>query len=497
VIDPAIRAAWVASLASQPAAAGLDLDRFANGHAPQLEVLQALRRERRVLLMMARQTGKSWSLAGGHIDRALWRPGSTNLAFGLTGPAVRNVWWEPVWKPACRRWGGVEGRDYQHVETTLTTRWGNGSRTLCTGTDDVRHIQNVLGGRLDGSLVTVDEMQSQGGDVVRTLLGSILPPMLTGRSTLVLAGTLPEVPGGPWWDEAQKPSWWQRSWGRLSNVHTPEASQTLEQHLADNALTVDDPQIQRDWFGNRNAFDPNARAYFYRPEVNGYTPPRPAWLDRIALHGGTAFAADPWPGVTQFSAAIDPGAGDPMGVTILGWGPGTKVQHLFDWVSRRDARLALDVVVSILAAARDHLGGHPARAWQYRYDTNSQNEIQAFSASHGIPSIKAATKVDMPGQIRRMNNELSRGQLQVIVGSNLEQDMLAARLDQSKLGNGQWHWKSQYHPTASECARYALAGYWDTPAPVAPSKPLADPFAEEQRLRKLAEPMAPWQKRNR
>jgi hypothetical protein len=280
-------------------------------------------------------------------------------------------------------------------------------------------------------------------------------------------------------------------------VHTPEASNTLEQHLADNSLTLEDPQIQRDWFGNRSAFDPNARAYFYRPEVNGYSPPRPAWLDSIPLHGGTAFAATPWPGITQFSAAIDPGAGDPMGVTILGWGVGTKVQHVFDWVSKRDARLPLDAVVAILAAARDHIGGDPRRAWQYRYDTNSQNEIQAFSASHGIPSIKAATKVDMPGQVRRMNNEFSRGQLQVIVGSNFAQDCLSARLDQTKLGNGQWQWKSEYHPTASECARYALAGYWEVQPPAPKAQPVADPFEEQQRLAALSEPMAPWQRKRR
>lgn len=458
---------------------GFDIEAFAGEHARQLEVLRALRRESRVLLMMARQTGKSWSLFGGHVDRALSRPSTTNLFFGLTGPSVRNTFWEPVWKPLCHKLS----LPVENYDTTMTARWGNGSRTLFSGTDDVRHVQNVLGGRLDGSMVTVDECQSQPSAVFRALLRTILPPMLTPASTLVLAGTIPEAPGGPWWDEAQKDSYWQRSWGRLDNVHTPEAASTLVAHLAANGLTELDPQIQRDWFGNRNAFDPNARAYRYRVEVNSYRPERPAWVDAIKLKSGEAFGSDPWIGIDTFSVALDPGGSDPCGLTILGWGKAGKVQHLFDWVSAYNAQLSLDDMVDVARAARDALSSRARGPWQWRYDTNSQMEINAFANSHAIPSIKAASKQDMAGQIRRTNNLMQNGTLSVIEGSNLHQDFIIARLlDPNVPSKG---WTSDYHPTASECCRYALAGFWEREQPVV-VKPPTDPFeAEAARRRQL------------
>jgi hypothetical protein len=471
----------LAALRARSDARGFDIAAYCAGHMPQYDVITAARSQSRMLLMMARQTGKSWSICGAHGDRAILRPGSTNLFFGLTGPSVRNTFWEPVWKPACQKWKWA----VDNLDTTMTARWANGSRTLFSGTDDVRHVQNVLGGRLDGSLVSIDECQSQPRGVLTAMLTSILPPMLTPTSTLLLAGTIPEAPGGPWWVESQKSSWWQRSWGRLDNVHTPEARVQLDAHLEANGLTELDPQIQRDWFGNRNAFDPLARAYHYREERNGYVPTRPPWVDRLVLKSGKAWGADPPAGIDVFSVALDPGASDPCGVVILGWSSrtGGPVYHLFDWVSEYNARLSLDDMVDVVRQARDAIGG---RNWQYRYDTNSQNEINAFQHSHGIPSIKAAQKMDMAGQIRRTNNMLGNASLVVIRDSNLAQDFVTARLDKVKLGDGKYDWTNDYHPTASECARYALAGFWDA-LPV--SKPMAhaDPFEAEMARKRALE----------
>ena len=139
-------------------------------------------------------------------------------------------------------------------------------------------------------------------------------------------------------------------------------------------------------------------------------------------------------------------------------------------------------MVDVVRHVRDALG--PGRAWQYRYDTNSQQEINAFAHSHGIGSIKAAAKADFPGQLRRTNNLLSNGTLAVIEGSNLATDFVSARLtDPNQPSKG---WSNDYHPTASECARYALAGYWEEQKPaVVPPKPV-DPFEAEVRARAAA-----------
>lgn len=477
------------------------IEAYAGEHRRQLEVLQEMRVARRLLLMMARQVGKSWIICGGLIDRSLSGSDILSLFFGLNGVAVRKNFWEPVWKRILIRF------EIPHVnnEAQMSTRFANGSQVLLTGTDDLRHVQNVLGMRLDRSMIAIDEAQSQPPGVLTAMLTDILPPTLTETSTLVLAGTIPKAPGGVWWKEAQKPSWKQFSWGRVrligddtmplerrlvaENPHTPEAPQVLIQHMKDNNLTLEDPTIQKDWFANREAFDPNERGYFYREKVNGYHPVVPAWLAGLKAHlvewgkkreinfPPNVFAAEPWTGIDTFSVAIDPGANDPAGIQCWGWGKRCpKIQQLFDWTSEWNARLTW---ADLMEIGRFLQRAYPTHLWFY--DTNSENELNTFDREYGVPAIRAARKLDKKGQIRKTNDSLKDGTIQVIIGSSLETDYLSAILDKDKLSNDQWDWTNDYHPTASECGRYLMAPWWDNYQPPKKDQPKPDPFEAEQR----------------
>lgn len=490
------------ALEQQAIAACFSIEAYAGQHRRQLEVMQAMRECARLLLMMARQVGKSWIICGGLIDRSLTRPDTTSLFFGLNGVAVRKNFWEPVWKKILTRF------EIPHTnnETQMATRFPNGSQVLLTGTDDLTHVQNVLGMRLDGSMVAVDECQSQKPGVLKALLTDILPPTLTPTSTLVLSGTIPKAPGGVWWKEAQKPSWKQFSWGRVrligddsmplerrivaENPHTPEAPAVLIQHLADNNLTIDDPTIQKDWFANRDAFDPNERGYFYREKINGYHPVVPAWLADLKAHmlawaqkhelqrfPPNVMAAEPWPGIDTFSVAIDPGKFDPAGIQCWGWGKRTnKIQQVFDWTSEWNARLTWADIMEVGRFVQMHF-----KATHWFYDTNSENELNTFGREYGVPVIAAARKLDKKGQIRKTNDSLKDGTIQVMIGSSLEADYLSAILDKDKLSNDQWDWTDEHHPTASECGRYLLAPWWDNYQPPKKDLPKPDPFEAEQR----------------
>lgn len=490
---------------------------MADGHLRQQEFTEACQRLRRVLIMCARQVGKSWGIGQAMVRRSLNVPGSQSVFFGLNGVAVRDNFWRPVLKVLLARWQ-VPHTPWER----MVVEFPNGSRILCTGTDDLTHVQNVLGNRFKGALLAVDEMQSQKQAIIRELLGSILPPTLTPESTIVLAGTIPPVPGGVWWELGKQPSWAQFGWGRVElaepmpaelspeeqlvhlerhlvslNPHTPEAPQVLIDHLRDNRITVSDATVQRDWFGNKGAFDARERGYHYRSEVNGYgidTPGRlhvtPGWL--AELHAimvnklkipPTAMAAVPWEGIDQFSVAIDPGAKDPCGIQCWGWGKKTsKIQQVFDWTSAWNARLNWSDIMTIGAFVQRHFRTH-----LWHYDTNSENELNTFDREYGVPAIRAADKRDKKGQIRKTNDKLKDGTIQVMLGSSLEADYLSAQLDPDKLAHDQWDWTDDYHPTASECGRYLLVPWWNQYKPPAPPAPKLDPFeAEAERMRRMA-----------
>lgn len=452
--------------------------------------------------MCARQSGKSQGDDGILMDAGILRPNSTNLILGLNGPHIRTNNWEPIWSRLFDRFSGLQG--VVPNEARMMSRFPNGARVFMSGTDDAKHIKNLLGGRIEDGVVIVDECQDQGA-VLDELLDSILPPMMGMRARLILSGVFPEVPAGRFWRESgwverdgayvQEPlrNWSTHNWGRLANVHTPDAREVLNRYLADTGLTEDDPQIQRDWFG-RPVFDPTATAYRYRAEINGYVPALPDWLieayttkrdsvrDRELLYAhpmqeaddGARFgmlAADPLPGVNVFALALDPGS-EVDRASIQGWGWGTSahdVQHVFDWTSPRGARLTTGQMFAVLGFAYrifTRLGG----VVKCRYDAgSSQNTIDNLLTDYGIPLVLAAKKSDLKGQVDRNNDLLQQGRCKAMRGSALEQDYQRARWNKEALARSQYEWAGSWHPDPSEAGRYALQDYFD--AFVAPKAP--------------------------
>lgn len=493
------------------------LKAFAGDHADQYAFITD--RSHRIHGMCARQTGKSQGDGAIMLDSGLTRPQSTNLFLGLNRPAVRTNVWEPIW---CRLWDRFDGLDPEWLyDGAMVTRFPNGARCLFGGTDDMRHIKNLLGGRIEDGVVIVDECQDQV--VLDELLDSTLPPMMGKNARLILTGVFPEVPAGRFWRESgwveredgwhQEPKggWSHHNWGRLANVHTPDAREVLDRYLADTGLSEEDPQIQRDWFG-RPAFDPLATTYHYRRERNSYTPIAPDWAEmawasgkcdrghalafchpmRTDKDGGRygMMAAEPMPGVCMFALALDPGSNSDR-ASIQGWGWGKQsriMQHVFDWTSQRKARLTTGQMFAVLGLAYRMLakaGGRLGGVVQCRYDAgSSQNTIDNLQRDYAIPLVRAAKKSDLKGQIDRNNTMLEEARAMVMQGSALEQDYSRARWDKSSREHGQYKWAAAWHPDASEAARYAMQDYFDAyqePEPV-PTDPMEVHRAEVREM---------------
>lgn len=482
------------------------LEAFCGDHVKQRAFTED--RTHRVHVMCARQSGKSQGDDAILLDSGLTRPQSTNLILGFNGPHIRNNNWVPIWKRLWDRFGGLNP-DWHH-ETTMVTTFPNQARVLFGGTDDTKHIKNLLGGRIEDGVVIVDESQDQ--PVLDELLDSILPPMMGMNARLILSGVIPEVPAGRFWRESGwtldektgryvqsgKRGWSRHNWGRLDNSHTPDARAVLDRYLDDTGLTEDDPQIQRDWFGVP-AFDPTATAYRYLRERNGYVAEDAEWLaavyisqrdtarDRPLLYAHPMkadkrdarfglMAAKPAFGVKYFSFAIDPGANSDR-VSIQGWGWGEQsreVQHIFDWTTPRGAQLTTGQIFAMAGLVNRMFSGGIV---SWRYDAgSSQNTIDNLLNDYGIPVILAAKKSDLKGQVDRNNDLLSQGRARVMVGSALEQDYQRARWDRSALEHQQYRWASSWHPDPSEAARYALQDYFDAYKPPKEESVFNDPL---------------------
>ena len=466
----AIPRSLLAELARRADGPRFDLRAFCGDHAGQLSV--AACRDPFIHIMCARQSGKSWICDGILMDNGFNAPASTNLLLGLNGPAVKLNNWVPVWKRQLCGRAGIP--DHWHNETDRITTFPNGSRVCFAGTDDLRHVTKFLGNRLANGVIIIDEAQSQPPEVLKYLLTNVLPPMLTPTTRVILAGVLPDVPAGRFYELAHPPGapwpctckgWRHFEWGRAANVHTPEAMDQLKRYMELHALTVDDPQIQRDWYMQR-VWDTSATAYRYRQERNGYRPRVPSWLAAYDWESFRVKAAEPHPGITNFTFGIDPGGGDRTSIVGWGWGDHThEVQQVFEAVTPRDTPVPLSEIASTLAVGVEH---YPTD--DIYWDPGSGSlEIDTFGTDYGIPLVKAANKTDFPGQVRRNNDLLTKGWLRVIIGSALEEDYQRARFDSEARGRGQWKWSSQWHPDPSEAARYALAGYWS--AYVEPEQP--------------------------
>lgn len=511
------------------------IESYAGSHKYQLEVLRTARTARRILLMMARQAAKSWTIAGAMLDRCL--SGRIRCLFlGLTGEAVRENFWVSVWKPLCDQL--PEGSVRHNEMRMLTVFAKTGARVSIAGADDTAHIKRYLGNRFAGrSMICCDEAQSQKAAVLRELLENVLPPMLTPETLLMLSGTIPEVPAGPWWDESLKDSWLAFCWGRVRvtddaqdetsvawehtertvsdegvvtegekrtvyltavNTHTPEAPQVLVAHMRDNGLDLHDPQIQRDWLGNKT-FDLTAQAYRYVTSKNGYRHEQAAWVEEIwdprlwekhgiempARKGVQILAAAPDPGIDRFSFALDPaGTSDRLSIEGVGWGKGIRhVQHVFELVTPKASAWTQGQWAVVASVANRHY----AKA-QWRYDAPSANEIDTFRRDYHLPVIKCAVKSDRHGQVRRKNDLLHRGVLRVMLGSGWEEDMLRAKRDKAAQERGVFEFDSHWHPDPAEAGRYALQGYFEQPADAPPPPKPTTPYEEWQRqLQQLQE----------
>lgn len=450
----------------------------ADGHVKQLALLQDARRY--ILALCSRRAGKTYAMATILLATAREIAGSNSVYIALTRGQAKRIMWTEIWKPLCEKWGA----QCSHNEADLATTFANGSHVYFSGTDDVEHIKTQLGSKL--TLAIVDECQSQKDSVLEPLVKVILPPALSdvgGR--MILAGTIPESPAGFFWKSWQSGRWSMHNWSRFDNPHLHDQAQMLADFLDLTGLDADDPLVLRDWYG-KLVFDPTALAFRYVLERNGFAvgseerDPGGHWVTRIA-------PADVIASCTEFCVGGDPGRHDRSVLEVIGWSTKHRdVFQVYEWATKRNAIDAwsgfgprLDQIERMF---------HPGR--HFVDFGGSTLTLDNFRTDFGVYVLHAAKKIDRKGQVDRANDLLQTGRAHVMIGSDLEGDMLKTQWDKNQREKGKFEWSSHNHPDAGDAYRYAEQGYFDAFTAPPPPKP------EEQRYFDDGVEQPPWFERD-
>lgn len=456
----------------------LTLDAFtpvaiADGHTYQLRALTST--VQNLLLMCSRRAGKTYLCCAllALVAAKSKKPVSC-LYLALTSGQAKKVW-RRTWKGLCRRFKLCKPTD--HAETDMVTTFPNGSTVQFGGTDDMRHVQSLLGDSMAGGMAVVDECQSDPG-LMESLVIDILAPMLDETSIdhpepgrLVLAGTVPLVAGGYFYklwadnyDEVQdKPKddavWLPIGWGRADNPHTTYFRERLDSYLAKYNLEESDPIVQRNWYGHR-VFDTNSTAYRYDKAKNRYEWTRADWARPDMFAPGTFTVGQTVAGLDTFAIGLDPAAtSDRFGIVLWGWSSSNPagIWQVAEWVTEKGANALESQYMAVIQAL---VKRYNVVAIIRDAGSASTTLDPAFLSEYGLviePAKKG--KGSIKARVDRFKDLLGTGRAHIMSGSALETDLVLARFDPEKRALGKYDWTSDCHPDVADAGSYAIPAY--------------------------------------
>ncbi len=277
----------------------------------------------------------------------------------------------------------------------------NGSRIYATGAKDSASIEKFRGMAL--KKVYIDEAQSFKS-YIKSLIDDILVPALRDhKGSLILTGTPGPVPQGYFFEACQPNSGFSNhQWTGEANIYMLQKSgetwqEQLNQELTRLNTTIDNPTIQREWFG-RWVLDLNKVVFKYNANLNNYA----------QLPTSTA----QW----NYVMGIDVGFNDADAIAILGWQQHSKQVYLIEEsVVKKQGITELANTITQLynkynpqSVVMDPGGG-------------GKKIIEEMKQRYSIP-IKPAEKTQKLAHILLLNDSLQTGNFFARSDSNFAQD---------------------------------------------------------------------------
>lgn len=217
----------------------------------------------------SRRAGKTTACAAHLLHTAINSPETVGVYITLSAMNAKRIIWPELKKINTQYKLGAKVDEVQ-----MSFSFKNGSTVYVSGAKDSSEIEKFRG--LAIKLVYIDECQSFR-EYIKELIDDVIGPALIDYAgTLCLIGTPGPVPTGYFYECAVKSELWSKHyWTFWDNPHILTKSKKTHRELMDRELKrrgvpIDDPSIQREWFG-KWVLDSDSLLLRYNEEVNNFS----------------------------------------------------------------------------------------------------------------------------------------------------------------------------------------------------------------------------------
>ncbi len=374
-----------------------------------------------------RRAGKSTSCVADLTDTALSTPDCVCLYITLSRKNAKRLVW-PEFKKLNKKFslGG------QTNESDLSMTYPNGSVIYLLGAKDRASIEDMRG--LPVKKAYLDEAQSFPAYIKELIDDVIGPALMDHAGTLCLIGTPGPIPAGYFFDLTKNANWSHHFWSFFDNPFIPLKSgkthqEILNRELKRRGVDVNDPSIQREWFG-KWVVDRNSLVYQYDDVVCDYE----------TLPAGKRF---------NFILGIDLGFDDADALALLAYSDDASETYLVEEVVTRHQDLT--ALCGQIDALRKKYDIH-----RIVIDTGGLGKkiTEEISKRYEIP-MQAAEKNRKMEYIELMNDALRTGKLRIKSRSQFAQDANKVEWDMDKSTPDKRVISKRFHSDICEAVLYA------------------------------------------
>lgn len=385
----------------------------------------------------SRRAGKTFACAVKLLKVAKRKAGCVALYITLSRLNAKRIIWKTL-----KELNAALGLGGMVSEADLSIEYLNGSVVYLSGAVTEKEIEKFRG--MPFGIVIVDESQAFP-DYLEGMVDEVLAPgLMDFDGSLVLIGTPGPVPVGYFHDCVTRDSWSHHQWTVFDNPHifkksgkTPQ--QHLEKELARRGVTVDDPVIQREWFG-RWVLDVNALVFRYDKDKNDFAE---------------------LPPLTDYVIGVDMGFDDADAIAVLGWHEHRQELYLVEeWVAHKQG------LTPLAAELEKFYAKYSPQVVVADTGGLGKKIAQELTERTKIP-IEAAEKERKLEHIELLNDALRTGRLFAQKRSRFAQDAMLVEWDRKNPEKPKI--SSRFHSDMCDAVLYAYrqCQHWLSEAPPA------------------------------
>jgi len=377
----------------------------------------------------SRRSGKTTACAAHMIHEATNYSKSVCLYITLSRNNAKKIIW-PTLLTILREYSIQAKVD----QGELSIKFDNGSVIYLSGANDKSEINKFRGLAL--KLVYVDECQSFPPYIEELVDDVITPALMDYAGTLNLIGTPGPVPSGYFHKSAHIDTWSAHSWNFFDNPFIQKTSgmshaALLDRELKRRGVTIDDPTIQREWFG-KWIIDTESLLLNYSADRNHFD---------ILPQTKSGF---------HYIFGIDIGFVDADAVAVLAYSDDSKHTYLVEEVVK--SKLDISKLAEIIANLSQK---YPAHKMVIDEGGLGKKIAEEFRKRFGIP-VEAAEKTRKMENYSLLNDALRRGVFKAHKDSRFAHDSYLLEVDRSKSTPDKIRVKDSFHSDIVDAVLYAF-----------------------------------------